>query len=229
MSAVLPGAVIVFEYSPAPVDARPQWLGDPRELIARLGAPGVAEPAPLAVDLARARVVDLASLRQFLRAYQNEVLIPVELPLIQRAHQHAGRYEVRELIALDQGLRSEPRLQRFAAASQAVGRSQLRRLLPMRDQRLVRRYWQAVEAGQAHAWHPLVYGVVLSLFSLPLRQGLLGYSRQTLGGFVDTAAGALRLGENARSALEVEFLDGLPMLVGGALTDRRGLRLVPAR
>jgi len=66
----------------------------------------------------------------------------------------------------------------------------------LRDQRLVQRYLHAVEAGEAHAWHTLVYGMILSLYSFPLRQGLLNYAQLTTRGFVDSVAGRLRLAES---------------------------------
>jgi urease accessory protein UreF len=156
-------------------------------------------------------------LRLFLEAYQAQVLGPVELTAIQQARQHAQRHEVRELLALDHQLAQDPRLGRFAAASQAVGRAQLWRLLPLRDVRLIRRYWEAVETGRALAWHPLVYGVTLSVFFLPLRQGLLHYAGHTLGGFLDAASTALRLSAENRSALAGELDRGLPGLVQRSL------------
>ena len=39
-------------------------------------------------------------------------------------------------------------------------------------------------AREANAWHTLVYGVTLALYSIPLRQGLLGYGYQTMRGFI---------------------------------------------
>ena len=49
---------------------------------------------------------------------------------------------------------------------------------PLRDERVVQRYLAAVESGEAHGWHTLVYGLTLVVYSLPLRQGLLGYAHQ---------------------------------------------------
>jgi urease accessory protein UreF len=57
---------------------------------------------------------------------------------------------------------------------------------------VVRRYLQAVEEGRAQAWHTLVYGLTLAIYSLPLRQGLLNYARQTLRGFIQAAAKPLQ-------------------------------------
>lgn len=172
---------------PLPIEAA-RLVGDPHPLAQQLSSPSTLARFTPATDTLPAAVCDLPSLRGFVTWYRTEILTPAELPAIRKAFDHASRYEVRELLALDATLAGEPRLQPFAQASQAVGRSQLWRLLPMRDQRLVRRYWNALEAGHAHGWHVLIYGVVLAVFSLPLRQGLLNYGRQTIAGFVDSAA-----------------------------------------
>jgi len=179
-------------------------VGDPHPLCRQI-LPPTRPGTRIAPEAALpAAVRDLPSLRGFLTWYRTELLVPVEMPAIRQAFGHASRYELRELLDLDRRLRDEPRLRSFAGASRAVGRSQLWRLLPMRDQRLVRRYWHRLEEGQAHGWHMLIYGVVLSVFSLPLRQGLLNYGRQTLAGFVNSAAHSLRLPEAECQAL----LDG---------------------
>jgi len=181
--------------------AAARLVGDPHPLCRRLSTPA-GSSAFLGLEVAvPAAVRDVPSLRGFLTWYRTELLVPVEMPAIRRAFEHACRHEVRELLELDRGLRKEARLRRFADASKAVGRAQLWRLLPMRDQRLVRRYWHALEAGQASGWHMLIYGVVLSVFSLPLRQGLLNYGRQTLAGFVSSAEQALRLPASECDAL----------------------------
>lgn len=197
------------EQQTVPDAALARLTGDPHPLTRQLFAPPDAAWAAAAVCALPPTVRDVPTLRGFLTWYRTELLGPVELPLIRRAFDHARQYQIRELLELDAGLRAEPRFQAFAAASRAVGRAQLWRLLPLRDQRPVRRYWQAVEDGRAHGWHVLVYGLVLAVFSLPLRPGLLSYSRQTLAGFVGAAGGALRLsaGECSRLwAAEVEFL-----------------------
>ncbi len=97
------------------------------------------------------------------------------------------------MIALDQTLAGQPIWQPFAVASRRVGRSQLEQLQPLRDERVVRRYLQAVRQGQAHAWHTLVYGLTLALYSLPVRQGLMTYARHTLHGFIQAASRSLQL------------------------------------
>jgi len=160
-------------------------------------------------------VHDLASLRAFLRQYQREILVPLELPAIQAAQGHAARHELRELIALDHELAAEPLLKNFAEPSRRVGRAQLQKLRPLRDQRMVQRYLQAVDAGLAQGWHTLVYGLTLELYSLPLRQGLLGYGQQTTRGFIYSAARMLALSERDCRELFDELCEDLP----GAVED----------
>jgi urease accessory protein UreF len=170
--------------------------GDPALLQECLGAPDGLGTLGLALWSRELQpVTDGESLRRFIAEYRDRVLVPIELPAIRTAFLHACRYEVRELLAADRALSVQRALQPFAFASQAVGRGFLRRLRPLRDVRLLRRYEKAVQQGEAHGWHTLVYGVVLAIYSLPLRQGLLGYARQTLRGFLETGAARLRLRE----------------------------------
>ena len=90
----------------------------------------------------------------------------------------------------------------------------------MRDQRVVQRYLQAVESDQADGWHTLVYGLTLAVYSLPLRQGLLGYGYQTTRGFIYAAARPLQLSEmNCRALLE-ELCANLPLAVEELIAQR---------
>src|SRR5437667_1439492 len=187
-----------------------EFVGDLAPLAAQIGSAEGLAALSGAVPRKFHRVKDLASLRCFLLDYHSEVLIPLELPAICRAHGHASRYEIRELIELDRQLAREMLLQRFATASQRVGKTQLKRLRPLRDQRLVQRYLRAVQAGEAQAWHTVVYGLVLSPYSLPLPQGLLSYAQQTMRGFVRSAAGHLQLSPAECEALMSDAEPGFP-------------------
>ena len=172
----------------------PELTGDARELLERLGSPEALTTLSLAASaLTLEAVRDESTLRRFLAGYREQVLLPIELPAILAAHTHASRGELRELLTLDRALSTDPRLREFRAASAAVGRRQLSKLRPLRDQRLVQRYLRAVENAEAHGWHTLVFGVFLAQYSLPLRQGLMLYAQRTLGGFLDSAGAALRL------------------------------------
>ena len=73
-----------------------------------------------------------------------------------------------------------------------MGRTQLRRLRPLRD-RTLQRYLRAVEADEASGWHVVVFGILLATFSLPLRQGLAHYAEKTQHSLLDSATSGLRI------------------------------------
>jgi urease accessory protein UreF len=198
-----------------------EWLGDWHPLADQLGsADGLVTLGSVSASLRLAPVHDLPSLRQFLRDYQSQILLPFELPAIQSAHAHASRHEVRELIALDCRLAAEPILLNFAPASRRVGRSQLQKLRPLRDQRVVQRYLHAVESDQADGWHTLVYGLTMAVYSLPVRQGLMGYAHQTTRGFLYSAARMLCLSERQCRALFDALCVSLPKAVEALLAQK---------
>ena len=157
----------------------------------------MALPGPVWLE----RLDTAEALAGFLARYQSEILVPIELPAILRAHGHAQRNEGRELIAFDGELARDARLKDFAGASRRVGRSQIRRLRPVKHSRVLERYLAASDEGLVHSWHTLVFGLTLGLYSLPLRQGLVHYAEKTIGGFV--AAVQLRRGLKASVCDEV--------------------------
>jgi len=177
-----------------------QLLGELHPLAEQLGsAEGLAS---LTAGMALVPPVEsLASLRQFLQNYKTTLLLPLELPAIYQAFVHIDRYELRELILWEHGFADQIMSPELAAASRRVGRNQLRRLRHLRAQRLVQRYIQAVERGEAYGWHTVVYALVLHLFSLPIRQGLVRYAHQTLRGFVESASHPLGLTQPERHAV----------------------------
>jgi urease accessory protein UreF len=204
-----------------------EWLGDFHPLADQLGcADGLMALGTMTTELSLAPVNNLAALRHFLRSYQARVLVPLEVPLIQLAHAHAARREVRELVALDRQLAHEPGLRPFASASQRVGSSQLKKLRPLRDERVVQRYLRAVEGGHAHGWHTLVYGLTLSVYSLPLRQGLLGYAHHTMRGFIYAASRGLRLSARQHNELFDALCAELPRAVDAVLARPDTVSLV---
>jgi urease accessory protein UreF len=189
-------------------------LGDPHPLVEQIGAgSGTAAPVLAPSSWQRRGVQSRLGLRHFLESYRAELLVPVELPVILRAYGHASRNEVRELIALDREIAAAPGVREFAAASCRVGQRQLNRLRPLRDHRLLRRYRAAIERGEAHGWHTVVYGVSLAVFSLPLRQGLVGYAARTLGGFIENAAGPLALTVGDSRELQAQACAPVPEFV----------------
>jgi urease accessory protein UreF len=198
-----------------------EWLGDWHPLAEQLGSTnGLVTLGSVSASLRLVPVHNVPSLRHFLRNYQSQILLPFELPAIQSAHGHATRHESRELVALDRSLMGQPILSEFAAASQRVGQCQLRKLRPLHDDRVVQRYLHAVEGGEAHGWHTLVYGLTLAVYSLPLRQGLLGYAHQTTRGFIYSAARMLQLSERQCRALFDSLCADLPEAVEGLITRK---------
>ena len=153
--------------------------GDTQSLTEQLGsAAGLAALGAAVAAFPAGRIESLPALRDFLLHYQAQVLIPLELPAIFRASVLTSEGKTRELISLDQSLAGEPALRDFADASRRAGQSQLRRLCPLRDHRVVQRYLRAVENDEANGWHTLAYGVTLAVYSLPSRQGLPPSSRR---------------------------------------------------
>jgi len=195
-----------------------EWLGDWHPLTEQLGSSDGLVALGSVSNLLKLRPVhNRSSLKSFLMDYQNRILLGVELPAIQAAHGHAARNELRELVAFDQQLAQQPMLRAFADASRRVGQCQLRKLRPLRDQRMARRYLDAVEAGFAHGWHTLVYGLTLEIYSLALRQGLLGYAQQTTRGFIYSATRMLALSEHECRELFEELCSGLPAAIEALL------------
>jgi urease accessory protein UreF len=195
-----------------------EWLGDWHPLAEQLGsANGLAALSDVSSFLQAQPVRDVESLRRLLKDYHDRILLPIELPAIRRAFDHASRSELRELVAFDQSLVEEPALRPFAEPSRRAGQCELLRLRPLKDERIVKRYIQAVEQGQAHAWHTLVYGLTLALYSMPLRQGLLGYGFQTTRGFIYAAAATLRLSERQCRQLLQELCSEMPAAVEALL------------
>lgn len=188
-----------------------EWLGQWHPLAEQLGSTSGLLAMSSASALLRLHPVrDISSLRRFLATYQRNILIPIELHAVQSAHQHCSRNGLRELVELDREIAGKAHLREFAAASRRVGQTQLKKLRPLRDHRLVQRYLRAVENGEAHGWHTLVYGLTLAVYSLPLRQGLLGYAQQTMRGFIYSAARPLQLSERQCRIVFDALCHGLP-------------------
>lgn len=201
----------------SPPDAE-NLLGDFQPLLEQLGsAEGLALVGNLPASFCWSDITDFPRLKTFLENYRAEMLASSEFPLVCRAYAHASRNEFSELLALDRQLASEPRWKFFPAASRSVGRMQLQRLRPLRDQRGLQRYLRAVQDGQAQGWHVLVYGIVLAQFSIPLRQGLLHYAEQIFHGFITVAARKFVLSEGDTEKLLQEMGAKIPAAIENAL------------
>lgn len=185
-------------------------VGDFSPMFEQLGSPtGLAALTGKSVGAGLDHVSNLAELRLFLETYRDRTLVPLEWPAAIRAYEHASRGEVRELIALDRQLDEAHGKMPFAESSRRAGRIQLKLLRPLRDNRVVQRYLNALDSGDASGWHTIVYGLMLSLYSIPLRQGLLHYAAQTQSSFILSASRRFLITEAERTAT----LDGINVAI----------------
>ncbi len=150
--------------------------------------------------------------------------------MIREAYQLASSGKARELIALDRAWSQRVRRKSKSAAkaSLRVGQRQLNRLRPLRDNRVVQRYLEAVAAQEAAGWHPIVYGVMLAAFGLPLRQGLVHYAAQTLRGLAGPAPTGALLTDTQKQAALAEAETALPVILARvmALGEGAALRVI---
>ncbi len=165
---------------------------------------------PLVSNLKLEKVKDTQSFIRFSEQYVRYLLVPVELPAIVSAAELVSKNAFRELLALDKQLGSEPLLKVFEEASRTLGRNQLRKLRGLKDVRILSRYRSAVMDGNAHGWHILVYGAVLHMFSMPLRQGLAKYQQQVLSSFAQSACQSLQWSESEWNKVS-QFIRQIPV------------------
>lgn len=194
-----------------------ELAGDASPLARALGgADALTTLSSLADLIATTGPTSPDSARTFLLQYQQRLLGPVELPAIRDAYHHARLGELRELIDQDRQLAPAFGTTAFASASRRAGRLQLRRLRPMRDT-MVQRYLRAVDTGQAHGWHVIVYGILLARFAFPLRQSLAHYANATQHQLVASAALNLRLSPASEDVLRSDCDLATRTLVAGCL------------
>ena len=168
-------------------------------------------------------VTDLRGLRLFLERYEREILRPIELPAVQSAYWFANRGQFRELLELDAELSANDLLMPFARASLSVGREQLRLLKPMYDQRMIQRFRKCVVAGEARGWNPIVFGMFLSIHSMPVREGLLQFGRQIWSGIVNGVQESCDLSDEECNALLGETIDRLPDWIEEVIAQSTGV------
>lgn len=163
--------------------------GNPAMLLSQLGFPHAFEAAwwGEGAGLLKGREKG-ESLRCSLDHRMCEALVKGDWPVVCRAWGHAQRGEVRELIALDAAYVPVGLTEAACRASRRVGRQQLETLLPLRDQRVVHRFWSALRTGEASGWHPVIYGLWLSVYAVPLRQGLMHYAEVVIRSWLKSAS-----------------------------------------
>ncbi|MEN9677770.1 MAG: hypothetical protein RIS76_3666 [Verrucomicrobiota bacterium] len=165
--------------------------GEYHALAEQLATPDTTALAAWPPSLSAVNSVD--SLRRFVAHHATETLSAQEWPVILQAWQLAREGKSCELIALDGDWGRRVGQADFAGASFRVGRRQLSRLRGLRHERVIQKYLAAIESGDARGWHPIVYGVVLAVYHLPLRQGLMNFGIQTLASLITAAERAHRL------------------------------------
>jgi hypothetical protein len=159
-------------------DATPAPSGDASDLIAQLGLPEAPEIAAFALQ---ERLTGGDSAR-FLASQRDSVIVALDWPVIVRAAEITRLGHHRDLLALDAKYAGRTPKE-LTEASFRVGRRQLSRLRGLKDQRVVQKYLDAIERGEARGWNPVVFGIVLTVFGIPLRQGLIHYATAILRGY----------------------------------------------
>lgn len=156
-----------------------------------------------------------------------ESVTGVDWPTIIRAHDAASRGDWRTVLALDREWGARPGWDgAVGEASFRAGQRQLARMRPMRDARVVQRYREAVEAGTARGWHPVVYGVVLAVHSIPLRQGLAHHALRVasvMARALPSKASPHEPGVTTREAFESEVAGRIPLALDRVLAG--GVRI----
>ncbi|KAB2667586.1 MAG: hypothetical protein DVB31_08180 [Verrucomicrobia bacterium] len=151
--------------------------------------------------------VTTAGVEGWLARYRDETLARDEWPVVAEAWRLAASGQSDRLIELDRawGAHAGP-----GEASLRVGQRQLSRLRPLRDARVVQRYLDAVQRGGARGWHPVVFGVWLAVFGVPLRQGLVQYAEQTLGALLESVPASSSFPEAARERVRACIAGAIP-------------------
>jgi urease accessory protein UreF len=155
-----------------------------------------------------------AEVEAWLARYRDETIVRAEWPVVAEAWRLASTGLSDGLVELDRAWGGHARP---GEASLRVGQRQLSRLRPLRDVRVVQRYLDAVEGGRARGWHPVVFGVWLAVFGVPLRQGLVQYAEQTLGGLLDSVPRPAVPTETAREKIRAGIVEALPSLLAAFL------------
>lgn len=195
-------------------------MANPEGLLEQLGSTeGLSGLSQAVLEYQRKRNQDVATTRRALQAYSHSLLLPLELPTVMRAWRLASQGHTRELIALDAELSQADALKPIALASQRVGRIHLKRLAPLRDHRMVQRYLQAIERGDAMGWHMVVFGIILATYSIPLRQGLVHYAHTSLRGLIHSTSAQIDIDEDKVAELQSEACAPLPAAINTIISS----------
>lgn len=180
-----------------------------------------AQDATLAGLFAERAVADRRSLAVLLEALLHDTVARIELPVIRWAYECSVRNDAKGLAELDRFLSSLPVPDALRAASRKVGRQQLRNFAPIKGHKFLRKYSAEVDDGNASGAQPIVYGMYLFLFSIPLREGLLSYAYQTVNGFAAAAARSAHIELRSLESTVAAACADLPKLVEHSLMFTR--------
>ena len=164
-------------------------------------------------------VTGLQGLRDFLSMYEKEIFCAIELPAVHSAYWYANRGQFKELLSLDAELTGNPSMQLFSEESLSVGRQHLRMLKPLYDQRMLQRFRMCVVNGEAKGWNPIVFGIFLSIHSVPVREGLLQFGKQIWSGFINGIKEQHGFSEIDCSSMLEEYIDRLPRWIENVIED----------
>jgi len=123
-----------------------------------------------------------------LRVFLVETALPLELRSVNDAFFAVENGGVSAISGIESELASAGLPEGVAAAQKNVGRRALSRLSPLIDEGLIQKYRAEVNGGRMQGWGPIVYGLELRAFSIPLAQGLMHYGISVVEAAVNSAA-----------------------------------------
>jgi len=156
---------------------------------------------------------DSFDLEALLRARLSDAVAELELPLLRVAYQAE---DVSRLVELDGLMDVLTPVREFRLASRSVGRGFLRAAVKVRPGGLPER---TADAGVEH--QPVVFGVVVRHWDVPLMEGLAAYAMQAVR---QQLTAAQRLGRISQSVVQ-ELLEALKPAIRRAVG--RSLRVLP--
>lgn len=135
-------------------------------------------------DAPSARLRSLEGLRAFLV----ETALPLELRSVNDAFYAVEKGGVDVICGIESELAAASLPEGVAAAQKTAGRRALARLSPLVDEGLIQKYRADVNAGRMQGWGPIVFGLELRAFSIPLAQGLMHYGVSVVEAAVNSEA-----------------------------------------
>lgn len=168
---------------------------------------------------------DVDAIGSWMNAWVDEQLLEREIRTAHLAFQADRAGGFRELARLDAMMEGAAMPPLIAERLRQLGRRELGRLRPLADVRDLTKYRMAVDEGRAIGWWPIVYGLEMRAYSIPLTQGLLGYGTWALDGAIDAARDRQRLDPKDLERLEAAAAERLKEGVSAMLHTGFTLRI----